>query len=222
MKSKKAQGLKIAIGMLAIIMIYLIIPNKTQGALQANGDTAKKDTMNNWMINIRNMQASGGALGLTDTINSNLTSENKDLDIHMEKNTEYGAMIILSASSYGKPDKINDGETTTGNATGVVIKLNNDYGEMVVAGGSSVGNLVSNFNNALGRYKNIYGSHVGDAMTETNGWHGSGRCSWLYRNTYIFTRATYKGSVFGYVGDWNQGHNNAVATRAVVVVGSGI
>ena len=66
MKSKKTQGLKIAIGILAIIIIYLIIPNKTQGALQANGDTAKTDTINNWMINIRNMQSSGGTLGLTD------------------------------------------------------------------------------------------------------------------------------------------------------------
>ena len=45
----------------------------------------------------------------------------------MEKNTEYGAMAILSASSYGNQSKIESGGTTTGNKSGVYINLNKEW-----------------------------------------------------------------------------------------------
>ena len=55
------------------------------------------------------------------------TSEANNLDIHMQKTTEYGAMAILSVSSYGNPNKITSGETTTGNSTGVVMPLKYEW-----------------------------------------------------------------------------------------------
>ena len=78
------------------------------------------------MINVRKMEELGGTMGLSETLNDNLTSSStsNNIDVHMEKNTEYGALAILSASSYGNPNKVEDGNTTTGNVTGVVMKIN--------------------------------------------------------------------------------------------------
>ena len=167
---------------LSIIMMY--IPTRSKAGLQANGESVKQDSINNWLLNVRQMESSGGTLGLTDSINqTNLTSSaetSNNLDIHMEKNTEYGAMAILSASSYGKPDKVNDGETTTGNKSGIYININKEW---VAAGALTE---LSRYVNANPRYKNYYtNSYVakyGDAIEETKGWHGSGASTWLIAN----------------------------------------
>lgn len=220
MKSKKTQRLKIAIGILAIIMIYLIIPNKTQGALQANGDEPKTYNVDQWITEIRQMQASGGTLGLTDTINdTNLTSTNKNLDIHMEKNTEYGAMIILSASSYGNPDKVMDGGTTTGNTTGVVMKINNEW---VAAGTEDT--VANSLKNASERYKNTYTADyvekTGDAIATVGSWHESGSKVWIRcglirscngkdMSKYSGLLRSYAGSIYSYFGEgYYSGNSN--------------
>ena len=197
--------------MIFIIMIVgiLILSTRVEAALQANGGTPVTANLNDWIKAVRQMQATGGTLGLTDTINSNLTSSNKNMDIHMQKNTEYGAMAILSASAYGNPNKITDGQTTTGNASGIQIKLNEEW---VAAGPSST--EAGNMKNAAGRYWNNYGtgngsnSKNGDAMAETNGWHGSTGNSWLihkcnsinnFNADAAFVRA-YGSSIFGFYG----------------------
>ena len=141
--------------------------NSSQAALQSNGGSPATKKVNDWLWQIRTMQATGGTLGLTDTISgTNLTSGNKNLDIHMEKNTEYGAMAILSASSYGNPEKIPDGGTTTGNASGIKINFNKEWVAAATAEFAS-----DNFKKAAGRYKNIYTTtyepKVGDAVGET-------------------------------------------------------
>lgn len=170
---------------LSILVLFITIqPNNSKAALQSNGGTSVKKDRNQWILQIRQMQELGGTLGRTDTINTtNLMSNATDLDIHMEKNTEYGAMAILSASSYGNPNKIQNGDTTTGNSTGIVID-------------GSVGEHVAIYTSDLGlakRYVNLYGvsyvAKAGDAVSETAGWHGSssnwidantdGRCVWL-------------------------------------------
>ncbi len=163
------------------LMLFVITPIKAQAALQSNGGTPAVKNIGDWMLQVRNMQSLGGTLGRTDTINTtNLTSNATDLDIHMEKNTEYGAMAILSASSYGNPGKIENGQTTTGNETGVVINLNKEW----VAAGQL--QYLSIFTNANGRYKNsytpTYSAKAGDAIAETNGWHGSTSSVWLLGN----------------------------------------
>ena len=165
--------------MIMIVGIF-ILSTKAEAALQANGGTPLTANLNNWISAVRQMQATGGTLGLTDTINTNLTSSNKNMDIHMQKNTEYGAMAILSASAYGNPNKITDGQTTTGNASGIQIKLNEEW----VAAGPNI-TQVGKMKNAAARYWNNYGtgngsnSKNGDAMAETNGWHGSSNNRWI-------------------------------------------
>lgn len=213
---------------LIILASLLIMPNTSRAALQSNGGTPAKKTIDQWMLQIRQMQSAGGTLGLTDTINeTGLTGTNSNLDIHMEKNTEFGAMAILSASSYGKPDKVNTGETTTGNKTGVVINLNKEW---VAAGTIS---STKTYRNAVGRYKNAYTTSyvakAGDAIKETEGWYGSTSSTWIPNSDRSGLLRSYSDSLFSYYG-WgyynrflyDADYTKSWASRACIVVGSGV
>ena len=162
-----------------IFMIIVIgifsLSTKVEAALQANGAAGITANLSDWMYYTRKMQETGGGLGLNDKISdTDLTSSNKNFDIHMQKNTEYGAIAILSASAYGNPNVIADGQTTTGNVSGIQVKLN---GEWTAAAASNT--AVWAMQVGKPRYWNNYGggngsnSKIGDAMAETNGWHGS-------------------------------------------------
>ena len=211
---------------------------KVNAALQSNGGSPKTYNLNDWMINVRKMQSMDGALGLNDTISDNLTSNSTTLDIHMEKNTEYGAMAILSASAYGNPNKIENGQTTTGNKTGVYINLNIEK----VAAGYPNGGASSYqgvyFVGAAARYKNLYRSsttgYPGDATKETWFWHGgSSTGEWTSYHNYNYSDDVRAGMVRA--GDsifsWSTySHQNggvaradyARASRAAVVVGQNL
>lgn len=214
----------LSIILLGTAFIMLGIPNKSNAALQSNGGTPTAKNLETWLLQIRKMQELGGTLGRTDTINTeDLTSEATDLDIHMEKNTEYGAMAILSASAYGNPNKINDGETTTGNSTGVVIKINNEW---VAAG--NVANSAQ-YTKANSRYKNMYiTSYVaknGDAIGETAGWHSSSNSIWLYDNSTSGLLRACGVSIFSYYGygnfnDHAARYDKSWYSRAAIVVGT--
>ena len=158
------------------------------------------------------MQETGGGLGLNDKISdTDLTSSNKNFDVHFQKNTEYGAVAILSASAYGNPSTISDGQTTTGNDTGIQIKLN---GEWTAAAASNTKVWAMQVGKA--RYWNNYGtgngsnSKNGDALAETNGWHGSTNSSYLYHKCWnkaavvggdcAFVRSA-GASIFGFWGN---------------------
>ena len=234
--------------LLILMMTIGIVMGKgtnSQATLQSNGGSPATKDINGWITGIRQMQATGGTLGLTDTINgTNLTSGNKNLDIHMQKNTEYGAMVILSASSYGNPNHIADGQTTTGNETGVVMKINKEW---VAAGMSNT--KATSMKNASNRYKNqytapTYTEKAGDAIATIGGWHSSAATTWIScKNNYAnsITSAclirTYKGSIFSYYGysidarvdgddyiDYRKEahYTNKWHSRSVVVVGAGI
>ena len=172
---------KISIILIIIISLSLMFQiNIVQAALQTNGNTPVKKDRNTWMEQIRKMENVGGGFGLQETQNSDLTpsSDSNGLDIHMQKNTEYGAMALLSASSYGKPDKVNAGETTTGNETGVVMKL--DDWEWTAAQNTDYYQMPA----YEYRYINNYGTAAsymkknGDATLETSGWHESSNSLW--------------------------------------------
>ena len=206
----------------------LIMPNRSNAALQSNGGTPVTKDLGTWMLQIRQMQEMGGTLGRTDTIDTtNLTSGATDLDIHMEKNTEYGTMAILSASAYGNPNKINNGETTTGNSTGIVIKFNNEW----VAAGSVT--ALTQYVNANERYKNLYNTSyvakIGDAIMETSGWHGSGG-NWINGERGTGLLRGCSSSIFSYYGTgdssgsnkWDAYYTKGWSSRACIVVGTGI
>lgn len=226
--------MKKIISVLFITIICLIfIPNKNFAVLQSNGNTPVTYGLNDYIVNIRKMEELGGAMGLTETLNENLTSTtSNNVDVHLERNTEYGAMAILSASSYGNPNKINNGETTTGNKTGIVMMINSEV--MSVQGHEHVENG-PNIEKAANRYKDVYsdGKYVkknGDALEETNGWHGSnkgaffssnGKCALIrgldksifsYYASYVFQSGFYYGPTV----------TTPYPSRAVVVCGQGL
>ena len=224
MKVKK----KILLSIIGISTICLILnPIKSKAALQANGNGNSTATVNDWLINIRKIEAIGGTLGLAAGINGNLTDsgETNNIDVHMQKNTEYGAMAILSASAYGNQKKIADGETTTGNKSGIYIFLNIEW---VVAGINNFN--VVNFKNAEGKYKNIYTNtyvaKIGDAITETRGWHGSNYSDWNIMDSVGILRA-YQNGIFAYRAQSKFGDRDSTwytkpwFSRAVIVVGNG-
>lgn len=235
----------IIIFLLFVVFIILNIGN-SKAVLQANGATNKVDNVSNWMMNVRKMESLGGAMGLSENVTNDLiqNGNSNNIDVHMQKNTEYGALVILSASSYGKPDKVNAGETTTGNATGVLMRLNSEW----VAAGTIKD--ATNYVNARSRYKNIqttdYAVQKGDAVTETTGWHGSDKSQWIsLGNIYTTPKSdplkingllrAVSGSIFSYDGLVVYGSNGgpggnwygsahwsySYATRAVIVSGEG-
>ena len=81
----------------------------------------------------RKMETSSGPLGLNATIGvqSNKvveSSSSNNIDVHMIKNTEYGAAAILSASDYGAcPTGNSDTASTTGNNSGIMQMAGGKY-----------------------------------------------------------------------------------------------
>lgn len=219
-----------------ILLTILLIPVKANAALQANGSGTSTKTFEQWINQIRKMEVEGGTLGLTGSgsLNQQLgKDESNNLDIHMQKNTEYGAMAILSASNYGKSTpvhEVSDGSlsTTTGNKSGVYMKLNKER----VAGGtlnSYKDKINAKYINWYA-YKNSGTRKIGDATIETSGWHNTGTAvsaSWFEFSDYSFLRA-YSGSIFSFCGYgslhgyyWEAWNNYSYPSRAVVVVGEG-
>lgn len=226
---------KIIIFIILTLVAIILVPQKTYAALQSNGQAGAAKNVDQWMLQARQMESLGGGLGLSETIdetNLTATSPSNNIDVHMQKNTEYGALVILSASSYGNPNKINSGETTTGNSTGVVMKT--DSGEWVSAGAGITASTI--WKNALERYKNTYTTTYeakrGDAILN---WHGSSSATWLNYPSYACLFRSNAGSVFSYYGNSESYHitywvdwggpadfNGLKFSRACIVMGEDI
>lgn len=212
---------KVLVGIITILFIFVITPNKVNAALQANGGEIKTLNLDSWILPIRQMQELGGTLGRTDVINTDdFTSNATDLDIHLQKNTEYGAMAILSASAYGNPNKINPGETTTGNSTGIVISGNEEYTASGISGAMDI-HILNYYHKLSPRYKDVYNGSTwknGDAM-DIYTWHGGTRGGYAGYNTFI----RYQSSIFG-IATGAQSSSGiyifARAARAAIIVGS--
>ena len=204
----------------------------SKAALQANLTThnaGKTDTGANWITNIRQMETAGQTMGLTETIGSNLvaTSSSNNIDVHMMKTTEYGAMAILSASGFGWKGKLADApvKSTTGNVTGVYVMGTRWEWTAGVCSASTVGKDA--------RYYDLYttsqtSAKVGDALgldTYTDnpgcsGWHGASVTNWLSSIDYGFIRGN--GGMFSFHGDRSTWAGDGSCGRGVAVVGSNL
>lgn len=173
--------------MLVTILLSTIEVNAT---LQANPNThyKKTNTTANWKNLFRNMEKQGEGMGLSETLKSDLSAESasNNIDVHMVKSTEFGAVAILSASSYGNSQTLpnSDIKTTTGNNTGVYFS--GEKWEYVAMDVLKYNNTFGTFNGIAGKYFNVYTSsasesaRAGDALgskTSSNpgcvGWHKS-------------------------------------------------
>lgn len=211
-----------------LLTSMLLITNAgiSNAALQANPNTqyTKSDYFMNWIKAFREMETSNGAMGLSETLNSDLTasSESNGIDVHMMKSTEYGAIAILSASGYGNPSNEQMITSTTGNNTGMI--LNTSYWEFVAG-------VYDGYSRINSKYYDTYaGSNksakIGDALgtdTTTNpgcaGWHSASKESWVTSGFAYFVRG--KGGIFSFYQS-NSTSPAAQFARGVAVVGSGL
>ena len=183
--------------MLAIILLNTMEVNAT---LQANPNTnynsKNRKSASDWMSGFRQMEGKDGGMGLSETLNEDLTASSKSngIDVHMMRSTEYGAIAILSASGYGNSQTLQAStiKTTTGNKTGIYFSGSN---WAWVAGGLE-GKAFPGTNK---KYYDTYtlersSARVGDALGErTNngcqGWHSTSNYNWVTDSyPYFYTR----------------------------------
>ena len=215
------------ISLVVVLVVMVLLPvGNVKASLQANPNTQykKKDALTSWMVNIRNMEKSGEAMGLSETFNPDYTSTSSNgIDVHMMKSTEYGAIAILSASGYGNPQKLQNSteKTTTGNKTGVYFSGAN--WEWVAGGlqGSIFGGVNSKY------YDSYTGAQasakVGDALGTSGttnpgcaGWHSAPDSDWAGSGSFI----RGNGGLFRF-NNGGIGFNSYLA-RGVAVCGAGL
>lgn len=182
------------------------------------------------------MEADGQVMGLSETHDSTTlkpTTTENGIDVHMQKNTEYGACILLSASpKYGKQGTGANSYIQSSTSTGIATTTGNQYGVYNIgnswewtAGGGATSYHPSNQYLAIpynARYYNIYApltSKRGDATTETSKWKGSSSDSFVSAN-YAFGRG--KNGAFSFGGNISSNiSNDRYYGRAVAVCGVG-
>lgn len=163
------------------LSITLLPMGGVKAALQANPNThvKKTDRPTNWMSNIRKMEETNGAMGLSESLNSDLTSkESNNIDVHMMRTTEYGAIAILSASGYGNPKTLQNSsiKTTTGNKTGVYFTGNSWEWNAGGLQGSIFGGVNTKYYDAYTGSSSS--AKVGDAFG-CSGWHSASSSYWV-------------------------------------------
>ena len=234
MKSKKYLMI-----IVLVVALLLLGANNSHAVLQANGGTLATDGngQRNWILKIRQMESLGGTLGLTETIDSTTllpTSKSNNLDIHMEKNTEYGAIAILSASSYGNPNVIGKGGTSTGNKTGIVFTHNDSWSGLEVVAAYAEGD--TNKKTISQKYYNSYkynsstssaNAKIGDATIETANWHGSKYDRALESLIGSYGCILRRGGTYNYSSVFQINRLEATTTyltsaRAIMICGEGI
>ena len=215
----------ILLTLIILLVTILLNTSEVQATLQANPNThyKKADTPANWMTNFRKMEETGGAMGLSETLNEDLTSSSgsNNIDVHMMRTTEYGAIAILSASGYGNSKTLKNSEikTTTGNKTGVYL----NGGDWEFNAGGLEKYIFSGVNK---KYYDTYTSSrssakVGDALGErTNngcqGWHSAYNDVWVNGSNPYFFRVS--GGVFSF----NCNSGGTYRGRGVAVCGEGL
>ena len=203
--------------------------SRSKAVLQANQTThtsPKTATGASWMEEIRKMETSGQTMGLTETLNADLSPKtSNNIDVHMMRTTEYGAMAILSASGFGNPKKLSETtiKTTTGNVTGVYLTGDRWEWTAGVCDDATVGKNK--------RYYDLYttsntSAKIGDALGTADtanpgcaGWHSARYSSWL-SSSYPSGFVRGDGGVFSFSGsNWASGTDFG---RGVAVVGTGL
>ena len=229
MKEKTKLQTKLTALAVTLFAAAVLPTGHVKAALQSNPNTQYKTNYNptTWMTQIRQIETSGNAMGLSETLDTTsliATSESNGIDVHMMKSTEYGAIAILSASGYGNPQTLQSSsvKTTTGNKTGIYFSGSNWEW---VAGGLE-GSIFSGVNS---RYFDTYSGYqasarIGDALgsaSTTNpgcaGWHSASGSYWVSSSYPYFVRGS--GGLFSFS---NYSASSSSYARGVAVVGAGL
>ena len=218
MKKLILKKIILEIGLLVIVFIAMGSCN-VKAVIQANTNTqyVKTDTPANWMKAFREIEGEGLATDLSPSGASN------NIDIHMMKTTEYGAIAILSASGYGNSSNDKAITSTTGNCTGIIINID---GKWEWTAGGLKGSIFSGINK---RYYDEYestnasakrGDALGNATTANPGcagWHKASFSSWVTSSGPYFLRGG--GGIFSFS---NGGASGSIYCRGVAVCGAGL
>lgn len=164
--------------LITLLVIMCVFCPKSEAMFQSIPSSSTSSTVRKWIKNVRKIEAPNYGMGLLES-NINTTtlvpSTSNNIDAHMMKNTEYGAMVLLTKSDYG--DYSNS--STTGNSTGIY----NVGSELVAAYLTRSRNYMYRaFESVASKYKNVYSfksKKTGDAMEETARWGGS-IARWTY------------------------------------------
>ena len=210
--------------LIVFLTMFIINSGEVSASLHANPNTQytkKGYPGQEWIRLFRTMEQAGETMGLNETLNADYTpQESNNIDVHLIKTTEYGAMAILTASAYGNE---NTGiiKTTTGNDTGVILS-STDYEYAAGCGNAAV--VANGSVNIDTRYYLNYAdglSKVGDALECIN-WHGGTAQMLQPGRGYYFVRGG--SGIFGYAQDnfYNPyGAFNSYCSRGAVVCGAG-
>ena len=200
------------ISTILLIILLLLITNSEEvnAGLQANKNTqyTKSDLPTNWIKNFREMEKTGQAMGLNEELEEDLTPKDNisnNIDVHMMRSTEYGAIAILSASGYGNPSNEQAITSTTGNETGVMINTN-EWEH--IAGGLE--NLI--FKGVNFKYYDTYtnsqeSARIGDA-SECDRWHNATYNVWTNDSRFPYF-------IRGYTGIFSFCHNQINGTGII-------
>lgn len=223
MKNKKTLTI-----LLAISLLILLSPiAKANYQMTPKGSKAKARLYDIIPL-VRIMEADGQVMGLSEELDSTTlkpTTPENGIDVHLQKNTEYGACLLLSASpKYGKQGAGKDSYIHTSTSTGIATTTGNQYGvyemgadyEWTAGGGDNWSAYGVDPKKVYGNYYNIYTSQIpknGDATIETAKWKDS-RYAGFATGPNVFGRG-YSGA-FSYS---NFSNSNGIAGRAVAVCG---
>lgn len=207
------------------ILTAFMLTGKVNAAVQSRpGVTSLKNTTaNDFFVKIRQMEVEGGTLGKKAQLDSTtyLDSSNNGVDVHMAKNTEWGAAAMLAASPYGSAPSGRSDASTTGNATGIYQMAGGAY-EYVAGIYNTTNNYMSKLKNADSRYVDLYTGEVakrGDATLETKNWKNSSNANFVNSSYPVFRRSV--NTLFGYYGLSGVSSSDS-SSRAVLCVGSGL
>ena len=220
-KMKKRKALSIIT--LSIITICMF-SGRVNAAVQSrpNVKSLTSTTANDFFEKIRKMEAEGGTLGKSANIQETtyLDTSNNGVDVHMAKNTEWGAAAMLAASAYGSAPSGKSDATTTGNATGIYQMADGTF-EYVAGIYDTSNQYMSKLKTADDRYVDKYTDNVskrGDATLETKGWKNSSS-AFVSSSSPVFVRSYT--ALFGVSSD--VGYSGSLnGSRAVLCVGSGL
>lgn len=216
------------ISTIIIIGIIILTSGNVKAAIQANVNTqyTTSKVVTDWIKEFRNMEKTNYGMGLNEKLNTDLTydGDSNNIDVHMMKSTEYGAIAILSASGYGNPSNAQEITSTTGNNTGVM--LNTKEFELVAGGnkGYSFKEVNERYYDAYHESNNLNSAKIGDALGSANsdnpgcaGWHGATESNWFTWGWNYFQRG--KGGIFSY-----SYQNDSISSfgRGVAVCGNGV
>ena len=209
------------------ILIMLVIIGLNLRGVQANYQSSPNvsatsnylGTWTNKNTGIKGMSTASGAIGATNEIN-----------VHLQKNTEYGAMLIFAVSDYGKQGNGTSGSdwisssdyglaTTTGNVSGI-YQIGSNY-EFVAAGyeDEKYSYYLYNIDN---RERDLYTVDTkkyiaGDAMNVC-AWQGASSSTWINisgsnQRRFYYYAFTRKGFLYAAAETYDSGMNTDALRR---------